>query len=170
MKGVSFIKVSISILIIFLAGWNIYAQEDSGSQGMAFGMGPEWNMNSRHNFAGGLVLGFDYNLPVSVPLAMGINVAGSYNFSYTVVLEAAPFLRWYFMGVGYTGFFVQADVGYYYAMEDLNKKDKNTFDRINGGLRAGYRLPMESSFYIEPYIRAGYPFVFGVGLMAGILF
>jgi len=162
--------VSIFILIIFLAGWNVYAQEDTGSRKMAFGMGPEWNMNSRHNFAGGLVLGFGYNLPASVPLALGINVTGSSNFSQTVVLEAAPYLRWYFMGAGHTGFFAQADVGIYYVMEDLNKKDRNVFDMFNGGLRAGYRLPMGSLFYVEPYARAGYPFVFGIGLMTGIIF
>jgi hypothetical protein len=36
-----------------------------------------------------------------------------------------------------------------------------------GGFRAGYRFIL-GGFYIEPYIRAGYPFLFGAGLMTGI--
>ncbi|MCL2478045.1 MAG: hypothetical protein FWF22_00985, partial [Treponema sp.] len=97
-------------------------------------------MNSRVNFAGGMVLGFDYNFP-SVPLALGINAGGSYNFSQTVVMEAAPFLRWYFLGTGHAGLFVQIDAGFYYIMEDINSNDIGRYPMALGGLRAGYRLP-----------------------------
>ena len=159
------IKILVFAMVIFLTGWNVYALEDKK---FALSMGPEWNMNSRDNFAGGMVLGFDLNLP-SVPLALGINVSGSYNFSQTVVLEAAPFLRWYFIGSGYTGFFVQADTGFYYIMEDIND-DMNRVPMFMGGLRAGYRLPLGSSFYIEPFARGGYPFAFGVGFITGTRF
>jgi len=169
MKNLPLKKTLISIVIIILAGWNAHAKEDTDSRKMAVGIGPEWNMNSRNDFAGGIVLGFDYNLP-SVPLALGVNVSGSYNFSQTVVLEAAPFLRWYFPGSRHTGLFVQADAGFYYIMEDLNKDDMERFPMFLGGLRAGYRLPLGSSFYIEPFARGGYPFAFGVGFITGTRF
>jgi hypothetical protein len=35
-------------------------------------------------------------------------------------------------------------------------------------LRGGYRMPVGSLWYIEPYGRGGYPFVFGIGVMAGV--
>jgi len=162
LKNMSFVKTLIFLVVFFLAGWNVYAGEDIRSRKVAIGMGPEWNMNSHYNFAGGMVLGLDFNLP-SVPLALGINVSGSYNFLQTVVLEAAPFLRWYFAGLRHTGLFVQADAGFSFIMEETNR-----FPMFMGGLRAGYRLPLGSSFYIEPFARGGYPFVFGAGLTAGI--
>jgi len=39
-----------------------------------------------------------------------------------------------------------------------------------GGLRAGYRLPLGDMFFIEPFGRVGYPFMFGIGALAGVRF
>ena len=153
---------------IFFPGQGVFSLDDAGGHGLAAGAGPEWNMNSRHNFAGGFYLAFDYSLP-SLPLALGLGAAGSYNFSNAVVVEANSFLRWYFPGVRHSGFFVQADAGFYYIMETV-MGTRETFPMFMGGLRLGYRLPLGRSFYIEPYGRGGYPFVFSVGLMAGIRF
>jgi len=139
-----------------------FAQE----QKMAIGLGPEFNMNSRYNFAGGVVLGFDYNLPVTVaPFAAGITVTTSTNFTNAVVIEPAAMFRWYFLGKGHTGFFAQADVGTYIIFED-----EEVYSLFLGGLQAGYRMPFGSMFYAEPYGRIGYPFVFGIGASAGIRF
>ena len=38
------------------------------------------------------------------------------------------------------------------------------------GIRGGYHLPLSTHFYIEPCGRLGYPFAFGIALMAGISF
>ena len=160
----SFTKTVILITVLFSVGSNLYAGEDKLSRKIAIGLGPEWNMNSHHNFAGATVLSFDYSLP-SVPLALGINASSSYNFSQTVVLEASPFLRWYFPGSKHTGLFVQADAGFTYIMEDTDR-----YPMFMGGLRMGYRLSLGSLFFIEPFARGGYPFVFGIGLSAGLRF
>jgi len=119
-------------------------------------------MNSRVNFAGGGVLAFDYALPHS--FAVGLNVTASNNFSGITVIESAVLFRWYFLG-GYTGFFVQADGGASFLLED------GEFSHVFlGGLRGGFRLPLKSKFYLEPYGRIGYPFAFGVGVLTGIKF
>ena len=153
---------------MLVSGQSVFAQKEAGGKRIAVHTGPEWNMNSRDNFAGRLALGIDYSLP-SLPLAIGLSAAGSYNFSNTVVIEAESFFRWYFPGMRHTGFFAQADAGFSYIMENLDGSTEN-YPMFLGGLRAGYRLPLGQSFFIEPYARGGYPFVFGIGLLAGIRF
>jgi len=138
---------------------NLYAQEQEKKA--ALGIGIEWNMNSRENFAGGAALSFDYALPHS--LAVGLNAGASSNFTGITVIEPAALFRWYFLG-GYNGFFAQADCGAYLILED------GEFTAMFlGGLRGGFRIPLKS-FYIEPYGRIGYPFAFGIGALAGIKF
>lgn len=81
----------------------------------AVGLGPEFNMNSRYNFAAGAGLGLDYALPVSfAPFAVGLNFTASYNFSEFTALEAAAAFRWYFLGGKHKGFFAQAEGGFIY--------------------------------------------------------
>jgi len=127
----------------------------------AIGAGLEWNMNSRENFAMGGVLSFDVNLGSS--FAAGINATFSANFFGFYVIEPAALFRWYFLGKNHTGFFAQAEGGAFIIF-DNNK----TSIMPLGGLRAGFRLPLGQKFYIEPYGRIGYPFAFGMGVMAGI--
>jgi len=119
-------------------------------------------MNSRYNFAGGAVLGFDINLPHS--LALGLTVTYSNNFSGISVIEPAALFRWYILGSS-AGLFLQADAGAYLVLED-----GELIPLFMGGLRGGFRLLLGESFFIEPYGRVGYPFVFGIGVIAGIRF
>jgi hypothetical protein len=119
-------------------------------------------MNSRHNFAGGAALNLDYNLPFS--FAAGLTVTASNNFVEITVIEGAALFRRYFPRNTHTGFFVQADLGAFFFIED-----KEMTPLFLGGLRGGFRMPL-GKFYVEPYGRLGYPSVFGVGALAGIRF
>jgi len=158
-QGGTNLKKTILLAALILALCvNLCAQEKKA----AVGIGAEWNMNSRENFAGGAALNVDFNLPRS--FALGLNVTASNNFSGITVIEPAAFLRRYFLG-GYSGTFVQADGGAYLVLEDAEFTAM-----FLGGLRFGYRLPIKSSFYLEPYGRIGYPFAFGVGVLTGISF
>jgi hypothetical protein len=139
---------------IYLCG---YAQEKK----MSVGLGAEWNMASRHDFAGGAVLNFLYNLPGAS--ALGLSFTGSMNFNNIYVLEPAFLVRQYFLQDKHSGLFIQFEAGAFISFEE-----KGVTPMIKSGLAAGYRLPLGSSFYIEPYGRAGYPFAFGLGAMAGI--
>jgi len=149
------------LLGLFLSGICLcaFAQEKK----ISTGLGAEWNMASRHDFAGGAVLNFLYNLPGSTSL--GLSFTASMNFNNIYVLEPAFLARQYFLQDKHSGFFVQFDVGAFIAFEE-----KGTTPMIKSGLGSGYRLPLGSFFYIEPYGRAGYPFAFGLGAMAGICF
>jgi hypothetical protein len=77
------------LLVILVPG--IYLCSFAQEKKMAVGLGAEWNMASRHDFAGGAVLNFLYNLPGSS--ALGLSFTGSMNFNNIYVLEPAFLLR-----------------------------------------------------------------------------
>ena len=151
-----------AVLALICAG-AVFAQEGRAAYTAAAGVGPEWNMNSREDFAMGAVLGFDINLPGM--FAAGLTAAYSNNFSGIQVIEPAALFRWYFLPNDHTGLFVQADLGAYLILEDGEIEPM-----FLGGLRAGIRLPLGAMFYAEPYGRVGYPFMFGIGALAGVRF
>ena len=136
-----------------------------GEKLAALGLALEgWNFNSRNNFAGGAALAFDVDIPYF--MATGISLTASHNFADIVILEPAIFLRWYAFGTmlqKHTGLFAQAEVGPFIGFEG----DGLFPPMVTGGLRIGYRHLLDS-FYIEPYSRFGYPYVFGIGLAAGV--
>jgi hypothetical protein len=146
-------------LLTLLTTAGISAQEAKA----AIGIGPEWNMNSRDNFAAGTALSFDSRLPHS--FALGLNAGASTNFSGITVIEPAALLRRYFSTSGDSGLFIQAEAG-----ASLIFEGGEITPLFAGGLRGGFRLPLKASFYIEPYGRIGYPFVFGIGMAVGIRF
>ena len=114
-------------------------------------------MNSRENFAMGGFFGFDVTFGAS--FAAGINATASTNFFGIVVIEPAAMFRWYFL----SRWFVQADAGAYLILED-----EEFTPMFLGGLRAGLRLPLSKTFFIEPFGRIGYPFLFGIGAAVGV--
>jgi len=150
-----------AMLVILVLGLYLcaFAQEKK----ISVGLGAEWNMNSPSFFAVGAPLNLIFNLPGST--ALGLSFTGSMNFAGIYVLEPAFLIRRYFSRDIHSGFFLQFDVGASIVMEETG-----ITPMINSGLGVGYRLPLGSAFYVEPYGRLGYPFAFGLGAMAGIRF
>ena len=130
---------------------------------MSAGLGLEWNMDSRHNFAGGTLLTFNYNLQRFA--SAGFFVAGSSNFRDTFVIEPSLLFRAYLKEYEFAGFFFQNELGISFINED---GELTRLPRV--GFGAGYRFLLGQSFYIEPYGRIGYPFAFGLGIIGGIRF
>ena len=156
-------RLFILCLLLCLTG-GLFAQEaEAGRKKIAVGVGAEFNMNSRENFAAGLVLGFLFDLPSS--FAVGVNAVYSNNFSGIQVIEPSALFRWYILSENHTGLFLQADVGAYLIFEDGEIEPI-----FMGGLRGGVRLPVGDKIFVEPYGRVGYPFVFGVGVLVGVKF
>ena len=161
-------KFTLFILIILAVGQIGFAQSAGSTDNhLSVGVGLEMNMNARENFALGIPIHIDYNLTVaSEPLAFGLVTIISNNLKDNddkfTVIEIGGLARWYFMGGGHTGLYGQVELGAYLFTE---------FDEVNpmfmGGLRAGYRMPF-GNLYVEPFGRAGYPFAWGIGVLAGI--
>jgi len=156
------------LFAFFLFCTSVFAFADEGQidKKFAIGVGPEFNMNSRDNFAAGVSLNIDYALPLSFArLSVGLLFTASYNFDEIIVLEPAVSIRWYFLGTNGAGWFVQAEGGAYLVLEA-----EDITPLFLGGIRAGFRLPLSDMFFIEPFGRLGYPFMFGIGFLAGIRF
>ena len=152
----------------------LYAQETQSDEQLygpaAFGMGFEANMNAAENFAGGVSAYFDIN--IGRFFAVGVAAAHSRAFSdfkffpEINVYEVAALFRWYFMMQGHTGFFVQAEAGGHIASKYI-ESGVDTRPVLSGGLRGGYRWAYRQ-FYVEPYLRAGYPYIFAAGILLGV--
>jgi len=152
-------KKVLSLLLFLLCVLPVFAEDTR----MSAGLGLEWNMDSRHNFAGGALLGFDYKLPRFA--SAGFFLASSSNFNNTFVVEPALVFRAYRNEYEFSGFFFQNELGLSFIIEDGRLTSLPLV-----GFGAGYRFLLSSSFYVEPYGRIGYPFAFGIGVMAGIRF
>jgi len=152
-------KNVIFFVLILTLGTGVFAQTSKS----ALGGGLEWNMSSRRNFAGALAFSFDYN--IHRYLAVGMGLYASHNFNNAGVIEPAALFRVYITPETYSGIFFQADVGAFFLLEE-----DETYPYFLGGFRTGYSFRLKERFYAEPYIRAGYPFAFGVGVLAGFSF
>ena len=149
------------LLVLFLACClTAFTQQDDKK--VSVGLGAEWNMDSRHNFAGGALLVFDYRLPRFA--AVGLMLEGSSNFSTMHVIEPAVLFRAYFLENEYRGFYFQTDLGTSIIFED----GRDVWFRPMAGMGIGYRVHLGSTFYLEPFGRLGFPFAVGLGLVAGL--
>ena len=93
------------------------------------------------------------------------------------VLEINFLLRWYPLpsaegnAVTSTGPFFQFSGGpaiFFDRRKDISLPAG--IGRISAGLGFGWRFPLDRLFFIEPSIRAGYPFIVGAALSTGIRF
>ena len=149
-------KALITIVLVFILGLSSFTQETKA----AFGYGAEMNKNAEYGVGGGALLNFDVNL--FSQYAIGASVTMSGDNSYNGILETAVMVRRYFLPL-HEGFFVEVDTG----LSIFTLRDEKTFYRFLAGVRGGYRLPFGNFFYVEPCARVGYPFIFGVGTVAG---
>jgi hypothetical protein len=146
------------IVFITLIGL-VEAQE---AKQIAFGAGIEGNMNTRKGAALGMSAGVDYD--VFPNLAVGIKAGFSHNMARIMTLEPEVFTRWYVWELKNLSFFVQAGVGISVIFED-----KEAHPAALGDLTLGVRIPF-NRWFVEPSLRAGYPFIWGAGVSAGYRF
>ena len=153
-------KKRVLVFLLLVCTVVIFAQDNKKA---AIGLGPEWNMDSRFNFAMGGALGFD--VFIDEGFAMGLCFSASNNFTGITALEVGGLFRAYIPGKKSFGFFIQTDIGAFFILEE-----KEVTPMFMNGLRAGYRflLGLDKKYYVEPYGRLGYPFAFGIGVLGGI--
>ena len=146
------------LLILFLllcAASGLFAIDD-----IFAGLGLEINGHSRKNIAGGL--GLAAGVDLNSRFALGLKFLASHNFDTVGALEPLGFFR-YYLPLG--GLFVQAEAGAVVYFEY-----GKTYPAFSGGLAAGWRFNLPKNWYLEPAIRGGYPFAFGLGITAGYKF
>jgi hypothetical protein len=145
------------IVLVSLVGT---AQE---AKQIALGLGIDGNMNTREGAALGGAVNAGYGI---IPnLAAGIKIGFSHNFDSVMTLEPEVFARWYFLDIKGISLFAQAGVG-----ASIFFENSAVFPAFLGNLGAGIRIPFNQQWYMEPYVRAGYPFIWSAGIGAGYRF
>ncbi|ULQ60846.1 hypothetical protein K7I13_06155 [Brucepastera parasyntrophica] len=169
-------KIVCSMLLIFLFLPPLAAQEPAAGESaelsspaagipkMSAGLLLEANANTREGVSFGGGLRFDYL--VLDFLAVGTQVSVSSDFAELVTLEPSALVRWYVpvLGGDGKGLFVQGNLG-----ASLIFEEGELTPAILGGLAAGYRFVF-GSWFVEPFGRGGYPFLWGAGVSAGLRF
>ena len=147
--------IFIFCLLLFTTS-GIYALD-----GAFFGIGAEVIGNSIDGQAAGgnLSVGIDVNKLFS----FGLKNSVSFNFDKLIVLENSLFFR--FFPIKNQGLFLQPELGASILFE--NDKFHPVF---SGGLCVGWRFIFGNNFYLYPAVRGGYPYLWGVGLTAGMRF
>ena len=132
---------------------------------MFVGAGLEANANTREGAALGtsLASAVDLNL-LNQLFSAGLKLGFSANMDTINTLETAALFR-YYLPLPISGFFVQAELGSAFFFEG-----GESYPAFLGGLTAGWRYNIGKFFYIEPFARGGYPFIWGIGLQAGTSF
>ena len=123
--------------------------------------------NSNLCYGGGLA--FAYGRGVSI----GVKTAYFFNFETRIdVLELGFLLRFYLPGnSSYTGLFIQLSGGqalFIRAEDGLSIPAQ--WGTIYGSIEAGWRFPLKNDFFVEPFVRGGYPFLYGGGISTGVIF
>jgi hypothetical protein len=124
------------------------------------GLGPEVNAHTRKGAAlGGAITA---GMVINEQFSTGLKTGFFGDFKTVSALEIMGFFR-YNLPLPIKGFFVQAELG-----APIFFEYGNVFPAFLGSLSAGWRYNFDNRFFIEPSVRGGYPFGWGVGLMAGI--
>jgi hypothetical protein len=128
----------------------------------SLGTGIEGNMNTRQNMALGTQVSVDYGI---IPnWTAGVKFTFSHNLGKIMTLEPEFFARWYVLELKELPLFAQADLGTTIIFEGAK-----SHPAFLGGVTAGIRIPF-NNWYVEPYVRTGYPFIWGAGITAGYRF
>ena len=131
----------------------------------SLGAGAEFGLNSRDTYAVGYSATFDRYLwnPWTALLLRGT----MYNDLNTITAsEAEIALRLYVLEQWNGAFFAQLGFGAAFYREEERQINTYIMDFV-----AGYRWYLQKGifhgFYIEPFVRVGYPFQCGAGIFAG---
>ena len=115
-------------------------------------------------FGGGITFGGSF-----YGMGVGMTLLYAQDTENFIFMEALAHFRVYLLRARKnTGLFLQAEGGVVlFAYEEFK-----TAENIApvAGLSAGWRFPLGKIWYIEPVIRGGYPYIYGVGFTAGIRF
>jgi hypothetical protein len=148
----------------------LYAQHDV--VGLSLSLGLEGSGYSPESMAFGARLSGDYRFGEMLSLGTSFLFCGD---GVLTTLEFSGNVRYYFLRdeeslIRYYSFtsiyhlFVQAEAGAAAFLEENNSLQPH----FMAGLTAGARIALGrfESWYIEPYLRVGYPYIFSMGVLA----
>ena len=101
-------------------------------------------------------------------IALGTSILYAMDSRNFHTLEFAVFMRVYLQGSqASTGPFVQLIAGAAAFEYKRVVSFRSGIGALSAGLAAGWRFPFKDQWYVEPSVRAGYPYRIGIGVSAG---
>jgi len=149
------------IILFLICVFNLTAQENTPQEFQkktAFTYGVDVNMNSPTGLAYGAILGIEFYLPERS--SFGIQLTASSDGASNNVIEPLLAFRYYFTDLH--NLYLQLDTGASF----ITEIGETRFNLLIG-LKAGYKFNVGKIFFIEPFIRGGFPFIAGGGLVLG---
>ena len=132
----------------------------------------EANMNSPDGYAMGTGLYTLFMLPLKLKighLSLGAKALYSNDFKKHHIFDAALLFRWNFYDFSKikerdSGFFIQLEGGAVFGLKE--SEPSKLFMYALGEAAFGYRFTI-NNFFIEPYLRGGYPVIWAIGISGG---
>jgi len=122
--------------------------------------------SSGSSYGGGLALGYGSGACIGFKTIYFLDSEGEVD-----VLEIGFLLRYYLKGSGFnSGPFVQLTGGQALFFKNDDISLPTNWGILTVGVNLGWRINLGKLFFIEPALRAGYPYLIGGGLSAGIYF
>ena len=148
------------------------ADRDKKNFNWSLGLLAEANMNSPEACAIGTGLYTLFMLPLKLKighLSLGAKALYSYDFKKHHIFDAALLFRWNFYDFSKikerdSGFFIQLEGGAVFGLKE--SEPSKLFMYALGEAAFGYRFTI-NNFYIEPYLRGGYPVIWAIGISGG---
>ena len=148
------------------------ADKDKKTFNWSLGLLAEANMNSPEACAMGTGLYTLFMLPLNLKighLSLGAKALYSNDFKKHHIFDAALLFRWNFYDFSKikkrdSGFFIQLEGGAVFGLKE--REPSKLFMYALGEAAFGYRFTI-NNFYIEPYLRGGYPVIWAIGISGG---
>ncbi|UTC91004.1 hypothetical protein E4N87_10040 [Treponema denticola] len=148
------------------------ADRDKKTFNWSLGLLAEANMNSPDGYAMGTGLYTLFMLPLKLKighLSLGARTLYSNDFKKHHIFDAALLFRWNFYDFSKikerdSGFFIQLEGGAVFGLKE--SEPSKLFMYALGEAAFGYRFTI-NNFFIEPYLRGGYPVIWAIGISGG---
>ena len=148
------------------------ADRDKKTFNWSLGLLAEANMNSPDGYAMGAGLYTLFMLPLKLKighLSLGAKALYSNDFKKHHIFDAALLFRWNFYDFSKikerdSGFFIQLEGGAVFGLKE--SEPSKLFMYALGEAAFGYRFTI-NNFFIEPYLRGGYPVIWAIGISGG---
>nr|WP_315315717.1 hypothetical protein [Treponema denticola] len=148
------------------------ADRDKKTFNWSLGLLAEANMNSPEACAMGTGFYTLFMLPLKLKighLSLGAKALYSNDFKKHHIFDAALLFRWNFYDFSKikerdSGFFIQLEGGAVFGLKE--SEPSKLFMYALGEAAFGYRFTI-NNFFIEPYLRGGYPVIWAIGISGG---